>query len=247
RASQFGTKSNQYGTWQWKRPLPHSWSIKYRNLNFLIRPTSSKHVGIFPEQAINWDWCSEKINSAIGSGRSIRLLNLFGYTGAATIAAVAAGASVCHVDSSKPMVAWCAENARLSGFLSEEKKAPIRFIVDDCNKFLTRELRRKQQYDAIILDPPTFGRGDSGELWRLEDQLLHLLKQCSLLLSEQPLFLLMSGYSATLSAATLHSLFSEVFGNHPKSQIMAIPLGLQGTLDKKIIPCGISARVIFGQ
>lgn len=232
----------QQGTWIWKESPPSPWTISYKKLRFLLRPTASKQVGIFPEQALNWDWCSQKIQTAVARGETPRILNLFGYTGAATIAAVATGASVCHVDASKPMVNWCGENAKASGLQTEKNKAPIRFIIDDCERFISRELRRGNFYDGIILDPPTFGRGHRGELWRLEDQLLSLLKTCKQLLSDQALFLVLNTYSSNISASYLKKLFVEVFPINVNSSITVAPLGLQGTLDQKIIPCGITAR-----
>lgn len=236
------SKNQQQGSWVWKKQHPEPWLLSYQNLHFLLRPTASKQIGIFPEQAVNWDWCSKKIQTAVANGHAPRLLNLFGYSGAATIAAIAAGASVAHVDASKPMVNWCAENAKASGFITEEKKAPIRFIVDDCERFVTREIRRGHFYDAIILDPPTFGRGHTGELWKIEDQLLSLLQKCHQLLTETPLFLVMSAYSSNLRASLLEKLLLEVFGEQESANINGAALGLQGSLDQKIIPCGITAR-----
>ena len=240
--SQSMSKNRQEGIWAWNKQPPQEWTIGYRDLRFLLRPTASKQLGIFPEQAVNWDWCTQKIQTARAHGGEVRLLNLFGYSGAATIAAVAAGASVTHVDASKPMVNWCAENAKASGFVTEEKKAPIRYIVDDCAKFIARELRREQSYDAIILDPPTFGRGGAGELWKLEDQLLSLLTDCKKLLSDKPLFLLMSAYASDLSASTLQEVLLEIFGEKEGEQITGAALGIKGSIDQKIIPCGVSAR-----
>ncbi|MFI0348651.1 MAG: class I SAM-dependent methyltransferase [Chthoniobacterales bacterium] len=236
------SKNHQEGAWTWNKKPPQQWTIRYRDLRFLLRPTASKQLGVFPEQAVNWDWCMEKIKTARATRQEVRLLNLFGYSGAATIAAVAAGATVTHVDASKPMVNWCAENARTSGFMSEEKKAPIRFIVDDCAKFIAREIRRERHYDAIILDPPTFGHGGAGELWKLEDQLLSLLTDCKKLLSNNPLFLLMSAYTSDLSAALLQEILSEVFGEKESARITGSPLGIKGSLNQKIIPCGVTAR-----
>ncbi|MFZ4115816.1 MAG: class I SAM-dependent methyltransferase [Chthoniobacterales bacterium] len=237
----FHPSSNHHqGSWKWKTATPEPWILKRNQLRFFIHPTSSKQVGLFPEQAINWDWCVKKIKMA---ERPVKLLNLFGYTGAASIATAAAGASVCHVDASKAMVSWCSQNATASGLAEENKegnKVPIRFIVDDCTKFIARELRRGNRYDAIILDPPSFGRGGSGTLWKIEDQLLSLLTTCKNLLSEQPLFLMMSSYSASLLEAG--SLLEEIFGDHQNSLISEIFLGLQGTRDGNIIPCGMTNR-----
>ena len=170
------------GKWEYRRPLPEHWTINYDSLKlrFKIRPTSFKHTGLFPEQAVNWEWFSAKIKAARAAGREVSVLNLFGYTGAASCAAAAAGASVCHVDAAEGMVKWCRENAALSGLES----APIRYIVDDCQKFVRRELKRGRRYDAIIMDPPTYGRGSTGEMWRLEDHLWPLLCECREVISE---------------------------------------------------------------
>jgi len=227
------------GTWHWKNPLPESWTINYRDLKFLIRPTSSKQVGLFPEQSCNWDWCRKKISAA---QRPIKLLNLFGYTGAASIATVTAGAHVTHVDASKAMVAWCAENARSSTLDHHQEKLPIRLIVDDCLQFIIRELRRGNRYDAIILDPPTFGRGSSGELWCLEDHLYSLLQNCEQLLSEKPLFLLLNTYSPNLSITQLEKMLFTIFGKKEPHVISTKALNLQGIIDGSIIPCGLTTR-----
>ena len=172
------------GRWEFRRPLPEHWEIRYDalGLTFKIRPTSFKHTGLFPEQAVNWDWIDSTIRAA---GREVSVLNLFGYTGAASCAAAAAGASVCHVDAAEGMVKWCRENAALCGLAD----APIRYIADDCLKFVRREVKRGRRYDAVIMDPPTFGRGSTGELWRLEDNLWELLAECRALLTDDPLFL----------------------------------------------------------
>ena len=180
------------GRWEFRRQLPEHWTIGYGALTFKIRPTSFKHTGLFPEQAVNWEWFGSKIRAAKAAGREVSVLNLFGYTGAATVAAAAAGASVCHVDAAEGMVKWCRENATLSGLA----EAPIRYITDDCLKFARRELKRGRRYDAIIMDPPTYGRGSGGELWRLEDHLWDLLTECRALLSDQPVFFLINAYTS---------------------------------------------------
>ncbi len=223
------------GSWKEKVPLPSSWIIAYRTLHFLIRLTSSKQVGLFPEQAINWDWCFEKIKQA---ERPIKLLNLFGYTGAASLAALRAGASVCHVDASRAMVNWCAENRKLN--FDHNKNIPLRLIVEDAMTFMTREYRRGNRYDAIILDPPAFGRSRSGKIWKLEDQLLSLLKVASRLLSQRPLFLMMNLYSNHFSEGV--EFLEEVFDNSESSPISSISLGLQGSNDQKVIPAGRTLR-----
>jgi 23S rRNA (cytosine1962-C5)-methyltransferase len=198
------------GRWEFRKQLPESWTIRYGALKFKIRPTDFKHTGLFPEQAANWDWCSQKIRAARTAGREINVLNLFGYTGAATVACAAAGASVCHVDASKGMVHWCRENAALSGFAD----APIRTIADDCMKFVAREARRGRRYDAIIMDPPAYGRGTSGEMWKIEDDLWKLLIECRTLLSGHPVFFLMNSYTSKLSPIVIGNLMNELLSGH---------------------------------
>jgi 23S rRNA (cytosine1962-C5)-methyltransferase len=235
------------GGWEFRRPLPESWTVRYAplGLTFKIRPTSFKHTGLFPEQAVNWDWLSQKIKTAGAAGqktsgeqrRTISVLNLFGYTGAATCAAAAAGASVCHVDASEGMVKWCRENATLSGLAD----APIRFLADDCLKFVRREQRRGHRYDAIIMDPPTYGRGGEGELWRLEDHLWPLLTECKKILSDQPLFFLINAYTARLSPTVVANLLAGLLSDRGGT-ITAGEVGLPIAADGKILPCGIYGR-----
>ena len=236
------------GGWEFRRPLPESWTVRYTplGLTFKIRPTSFKHTGLFPEQAVNWDWLSQKIKTACGEPsrttggeqrRTISVLNLFGYTGAATCAAAAAGASVCHVDASEGMVKWCRENATLSGLAD----APIRFLADDCLKFVRREQRRGHRYDAIIMDPPTYGRGGEGELWRLEDHLWPLLTECKKILSDQPLFFLINAYTARLSPTVVANLLAGLLTDRGGT-ITAGEVGLPIAADGKILPCGIYGR-----
>jgi 23S rRNA (cytosine1962-C5)-methyltransferase len=224
------------GGWEFRRPLPESWTVRYTplGLTFKIRPTSFKHTGLFPEQAVNWDWLSQKIKT---SGRKTSVLNLFGYTGAATCAAAAAGASVCHVDAAEGMVKWCRENAVLSGLAD----APIRFLADDCLKFVRREQRRGHRYDAIIMDPPTYGRGGEGELWRLEDHLWPLLTECKKILSDQPLFFLINAYTARLSPTVVANLLAGLLSDRGGT-ITAGEVGLPIAADGKILPCGIYGR-----
>ena len=224
------------GRWEFRKPLPEHWDIRYESLGltFKIRPTSFKHTGLFPEQAVNWDW----IHSAIsGAGRAVSVLNLFGYTGAATCAAAAAGASVCHVDAAEGMVKWCRENAALSGLADK----PIRYIADDCLKFVRREVKRGRRYDAVIMDPPTYGRGSTGELWRLEDHLWELLQECRALLTDDPLFFLVNAYTARLSPTVVANLLSQLLGDLPGS-ITAGEVGLPIQSDGKVLPCGIYGR-----
>lgn len=232
-------RNHHDGFWKWKHTPPNPWKLRYKDLHFYIRPTSSKQVGLFPEQAINWDWCSEKIRTAT-TQRPITLLNLFGYTGAVSIVAAAAGASVCHVDASKGMVQWCSKNADISGLSRNHEKPPIRFIVDDCYKFIAREVRREHRYDAIILDPPPFGRALKNEIWKLEDQLLSLLERCKNLLSDTPLFVMMSSYLDGL--CHVKPILKEVFGEDRHSAISEVLLGLRGTLDGNMIYSGTTGR-----
>ena len=227
------------GEWEYRRALPEHWNVRYEalGLTFKIRPTSFKHTGLFPEQAVNWEWLSGKIRAARKQGRGVNVLNLFGYTGAATCAAAAAGAGVCHVDAAEGMVKWCRENAALSGLAD----APIRTIVDDCLKFARREIKRGQRYDAIIMDPPTYGRGSTGEMWRLEDNLWELLLACRSLLSEAPLFFLINAYTARLSPTVVANLMAELMDGR-KGGITAGEVGLPIQSDGKILPCGIYGR-----
>jgi len=225
------------GSWEFRRPLPESWNLGYDALTFRIRPTDFKHTGLFPEQAVNWDWCAEKIQTARASGREVSVLNLFGYTGAATVACAAAGASVCHVDAAKGMVQWCRDNAALSGMAT----ARIRYITDDCLQFVRRETRRGRRYDAIILDPPSYGRGAAGEVWKLQTHLWELLLECRALLSERPLFLLLNSYAAGLSPLVLQNLLGELLPGR-RGNITVGELGLPIQSDGKILPCGVCGR-----
>ena len=227
------------GRWEFRRELPASWKIGYEplGLTFRIQPTSFKHTGLFPEQAVNWEWCSARIKAARAAGREVSVLNLFGYTGAATCAAAKAGAAVCHVDAAEGMVKWCRENAALSGLAD----APIRYIADDCLKFVRREARRGRLYDAIIMDPPTYGRGSSGEMWRLEDHLWELLTACREILSDAPLFFLINAYTARLSPTVVVNLLSELLHERGGS-LTGGEVGLPIAADGKTLPCGIYGR-----
>lgn len=221
------------GEWEFFK-LPEEWTISYRELNFRLKPFSFKHTGLFPEQAVNWDWCSERIREA---GRPVKVLNLFAYTGGATLAAASAGASVTHVDASKGMVTWAKENARSSGL----GDAPIRWIVDDCVKFVEREIRRGNHYDAIIMDPPSYGRGPKGEIWKIEEAIHPLIKLCAKLLSDKPLFFLVNSYTTGLAPAVLtYMLATELaaFHGHVDSQEVGLPVSSNGL----VLPCGASGR-----
>ena len=229
------------GKWDFKRDLPESWNISYRNLKFIVRPTGFKHTGLFPEQAANWDFIDQMISS---SNRDIKVLNLFAYTGGATIAAAAAGASVCHVDASKGMVAWAKDNAKVSG-LSDK---PIRYIVDDVLKFVLREQRRGNKYHAIIMDPPSYGRGPNGEIWKLENELYNLVSECVKVLDDKPLFFIINSYTTGLAPSVLSSILTLTAGEKFKiKNIQADELGLPVTEGGIVLPCGSTARCVFGE
>ena len=226
------------GEWEFKRKLPDSWNIGYKDLKFIIRPTGFKHTGLFPEQAVNWDYMSRKIREKVSSGRPVKVLNLFAYTGGATLACAHAGAQVTHVDASKGMVQWARDNAALSG-LSDR---PIRWIVDDCEKFVARGIRRGNLYDGIVMDPPSYGRGPSGEVWKLEDDLWPFVSSVVPLLSDDPLFVLINSYTTGLSPSVLtyiaESLFTKKFGGRSDAQ----ELGLRASASGLVLPCGASCR-----
>lgn len=227
------------GKWEFRRPLPDHWKLSYESLGltFKIHPTSFKHTGLFPEQAVNWEWFSAKIKVARAAGREVNVLNLFGYTGAATVAAAKAGASVTHIDAAEGMVKWCKENLVLSGLAA----APVRTIADDCLKFVRREQKRGKFYDAIIMDPPTYGRGATGEMWKLEEHLWPLLTECRALLTPQPLFFLINAYTARLSPTVVANLLAELLHGRDGS-ITAGEVGLPIQRDGKVLPCGIYGR-----
>ena len=225
------------GHWEYRRELPEFWKINYKDLTFKISPTGFKHTGLFPEQAVNWDMMREKIKEAKAAGKEVRVLNLFAYTGGATVAAASAGASVCHVDAAKGMVHWARENAELSS-LNEK---PIRWIVDDCKKFVEREIRRGSKYDAVILDPPSYGRGPGGEVWKLEEHVFELVSLVSEVLTDEPLFVLLNSYTTGLSASTM----AYVLGSAMKKfggKVEAEEIGLPVTQSGMALPCGSSAN-----
>jgi 23S rRNA (cytosine1962-C5)-methyltransferase len=233
-SARYSRSSAGGGAWE-KNDLPASWQIAYGELKFNVKPMSFKHTGVFPEQAVNWDFIAEKIRAA---QRPLQVLNLFAYTGAASVAAAAAGASVCHVDAARGMVAWARENAKASGLES----APIRWIVDDCAKFIEREIRRGRRYDAIIMDPPSYGRGPNGETWKLEDDLFAFVKLAAGALSASPEFVIINSYTTGLSPATLtyiaETLISPKFGGRAKSHELGLPVTETGL----ILPCGAVMR-----
>ena len=222
------------GRWD-KGKLPEQWQIRYRELTFMVKPMNFKHTGLFPEQAVNWDFAMERIRSA---GRHINVLNLFAYTGAASVACAAAGASVCHVDAAKGMVAWAKENARASGLAD----APIRYIVDDCAKFVEREIRRGRRYDAIIMDPPSYGRGPTGEVWKLEENLYPFIELCEKVLSENPLFVIVNSYTTGLAPSVLTYLMELIFSRRHGGHTVSGELGLPVTETGLVLPCGSTGR-----
>lgn len=222
------------GQWE-KKNLPAQWKVTYGDLTFNIKPMNFKHTGLFPEQAANWDFVTHAIRTA---DRPVSVLNLFAYTGGATIACAAAGASVCHVDAAKGMVAWAKENAKSSGL----ENAPIRWIVDDCSKFVEREIRRGHRYDAVIMDPPSYGRGPSGEVWKLEDHLWAFTELAAGVLSDKPLFFLISSYTTGLApsvlAYLLESLITKRYGGCTASEELGLPVRESGL----VLPCGAAGR-----
>ncbi len=225
------------GAWNENR-LPESWNVSYGDLTFKIKPMGFKHTGLFPEQAVNWDFCRELIAKA---GRPIRVLNLFAYTGGATVACAKAGAEVCHVDASKGMVLSAKENARLSGL----ENAKIRYIVDDCKKFIEREIRRGNKYDAIIMDPPSYGRGPTGEVWKIEESIDGFVALSASVLSENPLFFLLNSYTTGLNASTMKYITDLRLLTKHKGYSEADELGLPVKDSGLCLPCGSSVRVIF--
>lgn len=222
------------GEWEFWN-LPEEWSIRYKELTFHLKPFSFKHTGLFPEQAVNWDWFSELIRNA---GRPIKVLNLFAYTGGATLSAAKAGANVTHVDASKGMVAWAKENAAASGL----KDAPIRWLVDDCVKFVEREIRRGNQYDAIIMDPPSYGRGPKGEIWKIEESIYPFIELTTQILTDKPLFYLVNSYTTGLQPAVLTYMIQTAlvprFGGVVESSEIGLPVSSNGL----VLPCGASGR-----
>ena len=229
------------GEWEFFQ-LPKEWTIQYslpinKKLTFHLKPFSFKHTGLFPEQAANWNWFSQLIADAVYKGRQVKVLNLFAYTGGATLAAAAAGASVTHVDASKGMVTWAKENAISSGL----KDAPIRWLVDDCVKFVEREIRRGNHYDAIIMDPPSYGRGPKGEIWKIEESVYPLIQLCSQILTDNPLFFLINSYTTGLQPAVLSYMISTVLGT-ANGTVTASEIGLPVSSNGLVLPCGASGR-----
>ena len=223
------------GQWDYHTKLPQRWNIRWQDLTLIVSPTGFKHTGVFPEQAVNWAWYREKIKAA---GRPVRVLNLFGYTGGATLACLAAGASVTHVDASKGMVAWARENAAASD-LAER---PCRWIVDDCVKFVQREIRRGSRYDAVIMDPPSYGRGPSGEIWKMETSFFPFLRETARLLTDNPLFVIINSYTTGLAPSAVSYAADVVFGPDHGGKTAAGELGLPVKQTGLILPCGATGR-----
>ena len=223
------------GNWNFIKPLPKSWQIKYKDLTFNIKPMGFKHTGIFPEQAVNWDWMMNKIRN---SNREIKVLNLFAYTGGASVACLKAGASVCHVDSSKGMCEWAKENVASSGL----RERPIRFLIDDVVKFVNREIRRGNKYDGIIMDPPSYGRGANGEVWKFEENIADLVELCMNVLSDKPLFFLINSYTTGISSQVLENLLRINISKKVGGKFSHGEVGLPMTNSKLILACGIYGR-----
>lgn len=223
------------GSWEYKNALPKKWIVKYGELSFYVEPTGFKHTGLFPEQATNWEWIGDKIRN---SGKNINVLNLFAYTGGATVAAAHAGAAVCHVDAAKGMVARAKENIRLSGLADR----PVRFIVDDVLKFVQREIRRGKHYDAIIMDPPAYGRGPNGELWEIEKEIYRLIDLCTDVLSKEPLFFLVNSYTSSISPTAIENILNLAIKKKFGGKVFSDEIGLPITSSGLVLPCGVVAR-----
>ena len=227
------------GVWNYKKVVPKQWSVKYKNLTFNVKPMGFKHTGIFPEQAVNWDFMMEKIkNERARTGRKIKVLNLFAYTGCASVACLSADAEVTHVDSSKGMIEWAKENVKSSGLADR----PIRFLIDDVIKFVNREIRRGNKYDAIIMDPPSYGRGANGEVWHFEENISDLIDLCMNILSDDPLFFLINSYTTGISSQVLENILIMKMPKKVKGYYSNGEIGLPMTNSKLILPCGIFAK-----
>ena len=231
--ARYNRSSSGGGGWKYNKKVPENWQIKYKDLTFNIKPMGFKHTGLFPEQAVNWDWMIEKIKKA---KTPVKVLNLFAYTGGATVACSYAGASVCHVDSSKGMTTWAKENVASSGL----EKRPIRFIVDDVVKFVNREIRRGNKYDAIIMDPPSYGRGTNGEVWKFEENIADLVELCTKVLSDNPLFFLINSYTTGISSIVLEDILRLNIKKNGKFSHGEIGLPMRDS--KLVLPCGIYGK-----
>ena len=227
------------GAWNYKKVVPKQWTVKYKNLTFNVKPMGFKHTGIFPEQAVNWDFMMEKIkNERAITGRKIKVLNLFAYTGCASVACLSAGAEVTHIDSSKGMIEWAKENVKSSGLIDR----PIRFLIDDVIKFVNREIRRGNKYDAIIMDPPSYGRGANGEVWHFEENISDLVDLCMNILSDDPLFFLINSYTTGISSQVLENILIMKMSRKIKGTYSNGEIGLPMINSKLILPCGIFAK-----
>ncbi len=232
----FQRKDSSKGLWKYFQDLPEEWNISYKDLVFHVKPMGLKHTGLFPEQAVNWSWMIDKIRSR---KEPVKVLNLFAYTGGATVAAAYAGAEeVCHVDAAKGMVSWAKENIQLSGLENHK----VRFIVDDVVKFVQREIRRGRKYDGIIMDPPSFGRGPNGEVWKIENELYELVDLCSQVLSSSPLFFLINSYTTGLSPTVLHNILTITLNKRYGGKTVADGVGIPVTGTGLVLPCGSSGR-----
>ena len=229
------------GHWETYSKIDNSWGINYKNLKFNLKPMGFKHTGLFPEQATNWDYIIQKIDSRIKENKEVKVLNLFAYTGGATVAALSAGASVCHVDSSQGMVNWAKENVTSSGF----KDKPVRFLVDDVIKFVNREIRRGNKYDMIIMDPPSYGRGKNGEVWNIEKDLNNLLEICSKILSSKPLAVIINTYTGGLSGTIIENVAKINFEKNNVKKIIHDEIGLKQKNTDLVLPCGITTICEF--
>ena len=227
------------GEWTFHQRLPEQWTIAWNELRFVVRPTGFKHTGLFPEQAVNWDWMQERIRAHTEkAGATVRVLNLFAYTGGATCACLSAGAEVVHVDAAKGMVAWAKENAECSGL----RERPVRWIVDDVLKFVRREARRGRQYDGIIMDPPSYGRGPDGEMWKIEESLYPLVEACVAVLSDDPAFFLINSYTTGLAPSVLRNVLRLSVAQKHGGQVEADEVGLPVMGRGLVLPCGASGR-----
>ncbi len=232
--ARYHRSSSGGGAWERYKKVPDVWTVRYKDLQFNLKPMGFKHTGLFPEQAVNWDLMGDMIKSC---GREVKVLNLFGYTGAATLACAAAGASVTHVDASKGMVLWAKDNAVASRLADK----PIRWLVDDCKKFVLREIRRGNKYDGIVMDPPSYGRGPNGEVWKIEEQLWDLLGICNEILTDDPLFFLLNSYTTGLSPSVMQYMLSTVIGKGRNGKVVCDEIGIPVTDSGLVLPCGNTA------
>ena len=235
--ARYHRSSSGGGSWERYKSVPDVWTVKYRDLQFNLKPMGFKHTGLFPEQAVNWDLMSEMIDRRVRKGKEVKVLNLFGYTGAATLACAAAGANVTHVDASKGMVLWAKDNAVASRLADK----PIRWLVDDCKKFVLREIRRGNKYDGIVMDPPSYGRGPGGEVWKIEEQLWDLLTICSQILTDEPLFFLLNSYTTGLSPSVMKYMLASVISKGRDGSVTCDEIGLPVTESGLVLPCGNTA------